>query len=241
MPNNRCVSISSRPLLTRDAEFSVFIGPIDQVGMGAGLGGVTVSRSAALQPRNGPPEAVSTKRATSSGPPERRHCASAECSESTGTIWPGCGGLEHQRAAGYQRLFVGQRQPGAAGQRGQGGFQTQRADQPLRTTSAVGVSSMMRVAASGPTKRISPSCAAAGSGSATAMLVDSGLRRAARPARRRYRRRRPNRRPRTGRGWRRSPRAPASRWTRCCPGSEPQPRRMAAYQERNGTSDHCAA
>ena len=42
-----------------------------------------------MRPRNGPPEAVSTSRRTSSGVPLRRHWASAECSESTGTIWPG--------------------------------------------------------------------------------------------------------------------------------------------------------
>ena len=89
MPNSRCVSISSRPLLTSDAEFSVFIGPIDQVGCAPACSGVTCSRSAAAQPRNGPPEAVSTRLATSSAVPPRRHCASAECSESTGTIWPG--------------------------------------------------------------------------------------------------------------------------------------------------------
>src|SRR6201997_4428708 len=31
-PNSRCVSMSSSPLFTSDAEFSVFIGPIDHVG-----------------------------------------------------------------------------------------------------------------------------------------------------------------------------------------------------------------
>ena len=89
MPNSRWVSISSRPLLTSDAEFSVFIGPIDQVGWAPACSGVTSSRSSAAQPRNGPPDAVSTRLATSSAVPPRRHCASAECSESTGTIWPG--------------------------------------------------------------------------------------------------------------------------------------------------------
>ena len=42
-----------------------------------------------VRPRNGPPLAVSTRRRTSSGVPPRRHCASALCSQSTGTIWPG--------------------------------------------------------------------------------------------------------------------------------------------------------
>ncbi|CKS91125.1 Uncharacterised protein [Mycobacterium tuberculosis] len=78
--------MTSSPLLTSDAEFSVFIGPIDHVGCAPACSGVTCSRSAADQPRNGPPEAVSTSLATSSGVPPRRHWASAECSESTGTI-----------------------------------------------------------------------------------------------------------------------------------------------------------
>ena len=89
MPNSRCASMSSSPLLTSDAEFKVFIGPIDQVGCAPACSGVTRSSWAADQPRNGPPEAVSTSLATSSALPPRRHCASAECSESTGTIWPG--------------------------------------------------------------------------------------------------------------------------------------------------------
>src|SRR5580704_15998226 len=73
MPNNRCASISSSPLLTSDAEFSVFIGPIDQVGCAPACSGVTCSRSAADHPRNGPPDAVRTSLATSSAEPPRRH------------------------------------------------------------------------------------------------------------------------------------------------------------------------
>ena len=41
-----------------------------------------------VRPRNGPPLAVSTMRATSDARPPRRHCHTAECSESTGTISP---------------------------------------------------------------------------------------------------------------------------------------------------------
>jgi hypothetical protein len=84
--NSRCASMSSRPLLTRLAEFRVFIGPIDQVGWAPACSRVTPSSCAAVHPRNGPPEAVSTMRATSEARPPRRHCAMAECSESTGTI-----------------------------------------------------------------------------------------------------------------------------------------------------------
>src|SRR3981189_3489910 len=64
MANNRWVSMSSRPLLTSDAEFSVFIGPIDQVGCAPACSGVTCLSWAADQPRNGPPDAVSTSLAT---------------------------------------------------------------------------------------------------------------------------------------------------------------------------------
>ena len=125
--------------MTSDAEFSVFIGPIDQVGCAPACSGVTSSSRSADQPRNGPPEAVSTILATSSAVPPRRHCASAECSESTGTIWPGCGGLEHQRPAGDQRFLVGQRQPGAGGQRRQRRLQAQRADQRVEHDVGLGV------------------------------------------------------------------------------------------------------
>lgn len=41
--------MTSSPLLTSDAEFSVFIGPIDHVGCAPACSGVTCSRSAADQ------------------------------------------------------------------------------------------------------------------------------------------------------------------------------------------------
>ena len=87
--NSRWASMTSRPLLTRVAEFVVTTGPIRQVGWASACSGVTSARSAAGRPRNGPPLAVSTSRRTSRSAPARRHWASAECSESTGTIWPG--------------------------------------------------------------------------------------------------------------------------------------------------------
>ncbi len=64
-------------------------GPIDQVGWFSACSGVTASSSSRVRPRNGPPLAVSTKRRTSGAVPPRRHWASALCSLSTGTIWPG--------------------------------------------------------------------------------------------------------------------------------------------------------
>ena len=67
----------------------VITGPIAQVGWAIACSGVTSASSSRVRPRKGPPLAVSTRRRTSSGEPPRRHWASALCSESTGTIWPG--------------------------------------------------------------------------------------------------------------------------------------------------------
>ena len=68
------------------AELVVITRPIEKLGWASACSGVTSASSAALRPRNGPPDAVSTRRRTSPWEPARRHCASAECSESTGTI-----------------------------------------------------------------------------------------------------------------------------------------------------------
>ncbi len=84
---SRCASMSSSPLFIRLAEFTVTTGPIDHVGWASACSAVTAASSARVRPRNGPPEAVRTSRETSERSPERRHCAMAECSESTGTIW----------------------------------------------------------------------------------------------------------------------------------------------------------
>ncbi len=65
-------------------------GPMLQVGWASACVGRDVAQvRRGGRPRNGPPLAVSTSRSTSPAAPERRHCASAECSESTGTICPG--------------------------------------------------------------------------------------------------------------------------------------------------------
>ena len=89
MSKSRCASMTSRPLLTSVAELMVMTGPIDHVGCCSASSTVTSARSSRVRPRNGPPDAVSTSRRTSPRDPARRHWASAECSESTGTIWPG--------------------------------------------------------------------------------------------------------------------------------------------------------
>ncbi len=89
IPNSRCASITSSPLFTRVAELMVTTGPIAQVGWASASRAVTACSSSRVRPRNGPPDAVSTSELTSAAAPERRHWASALCSESTGTIWPG--------------------------------------------------------------------------------------------------------------------------------------------------------
>src|SRR5699024_12305382 len=73
MSNRRQASISSRPLFTIVAEFNVFIWPMDQVGWLDAWSGVTGSSCSRVQPRNGPPEAVSTRVATEARRAERRH------------------------------------------------------------------------------------------------------------------------------------------------------------------------
>ena len=88
-PKSRWASITSRPLFTSVAELIVTSGPMFQVGWASACSGVTPASRSRLQPRNGPPLAVSTRRRTSDSRPARRHWAMVECSESTGTICPG--------------------------------------------------------------------------------------------------------------------------------------------------------
>ena len=89
VPNSSCASITSSPLFTRVAELIVTTGPMSQVGWASAWAGVTAPSSALVRPRNGPPLAVRTSLRTSSARPPRRHWASAQCSLSTGTSWPG--------------------------------------------------------------------------------------------------------------------------------------------------------
>ncbi len=81
--------MTSSPLFTSVAEFVVTTRPMSQVGCASASAGVTSASSERRRPRNGPPDAVSTSRRTSSSVPDRSACAIAECSESTGTICPG--------------------------------------------------------------------------------------------------------------------------------------------------------
>src|SRR5699024_3617762 len=77
--NSRCASITSRPLFTRVAELVVTTVPVVKFGCANAWAGVTAASSARLRPRDGPPEAVSTRRRTSALRPERRHGAIALC------------------------------------------------------------------------------------------------------------------------------------------------------------------
>src|SRR5215211_1967695 len=67
------------------AESIVILPPMSQVGCARASSGFTSSRS--FTPRKGPPEAVSTRRSTVPGRSMPISWYSAECSESTGTIW----------------------------------------------------------------------------------------------------------------------------------------------------------
>src|SRR4051794_18152519 len=77
--------MSSRPLFISVAESIVIFPPMAQVGWLSASCTVTPSRSAADRPRNGPPEAVITRRSTVPARPSlSMSWCSAECSESTG-------------------------------------------------------------------------------------------------------------------------------------------------------------
>ncbi len=130
-PKSRWASITSRPLLTSVAEFVVTSGPMDQVGWARACSGPTSASEARSRPRNGPPEAVRTSRRTSAERPPRRHWASAECSESTGTTWSGAASASHQVDPDDEGLLVGQRQHVAGLQRSEGGAQADRAGQAV--------------------------------------------------------------------------------------------------------------
>ncbi len=94
--------MTSSHLLTSDAEFSVFIGPIDHVGLRASLLGVTLPRPAADQ-RNGL-RAVSTSGIT------RPECRRAGTGPARSVDRP-ARRPRHQRTTGDQRFRGSQRQP----------------------------------------------------------------------------------------------------------------------------------
>ena len=54
--------MTSRPLFIRVDESTVIFGPIDQVGWASASATPTVASCSPVRPRNGPPEAVSSRR-----------------------------------------------------------------------------------------------------------------------------------------------------------------------------------
>ena len=77
--------MTSSPLFMSVDESTVIFGPIFHVGCDRASSRVTVASDSAVRPRNGPPLAVSTTRATSCAPlPERSAWCTAQCSLSTG-------------------------------------------------------------------------------------------------------------------------------------------------------------
>ena len=110
MPNSRCASITSRPLFTRVAELMVTTGPIAQVGCASACAAVT---SAIWSAR------AAAERAAGCGdhqPGDLGRRAAAQALGQRAVLGvdrhdlPGRGRAGHQRAAGDQRLLVGQRQ-----------------------------------------------------------------------------------------------------------------------------------
>ena len=142
--------MTSSPLLTSVAELVVTTRPMFQVGCASACCGVTSASSARLQPRNGPPLAVTMRRATSAAEPPRRHCASAECSESTGTIWPGFASAVTMSPPTMSDSLFASASVLPAASAARVGRRPMEPVMPLSTTSAGRPASS--VAASGPTR-----------------------------------------------------------------------------------------
>ena len=120
--------MTSRPLFTSVAELVVTSWPMFQVGWASACAGVTSASSARVRPRNGPPLAVSTSRRTSARRPAAQALGQRRVlGVDARPAGPGAAARVTERAAGDQRLLVGEghRAPGL--QRGQGGPQPLRA------------------------------------------------------------------------------------------------------------------
>src|SRR5256885_3031622 len=83
--NRKCASMTSSALFTSVAESTVIFLPM--VHVGCLRASATVARETRSGPhvRNGPPDAVRMRRASSVGCRPATHCSTALCSESTGT------------------------------------------------------------------------------------------------------------------------------------------------------------
>ena len=113
--------MTSRPLLTRVAEFVVTTRPMSQVGCASASAGVTSASDSRERPRNGPPDAVSTSRRTS------ERVARAQRLGDRGVLGVDRDDLArlrdrgHEIAADDQRLLVREREGAAGLERGERG------------------------------------------------------------------------------------------------------------------------
>ena len=132
VPNSSWASITSRPLFISVLESTVILGPIDHVGWARASATVTPARSAARRPRNGPPLAVSSNRGNLAVGVHRRAQALVD-RPVLGVDGDQLGARNaserlHHRAGGDEALLVGQGEPLAGAQRGDGDGQAGEAD-----------------------------------------------------------------------------------------------------------------
>ena len=217
--NSQCASITSRPLFMSVAESIVMRAPIVQVGCRSACSGVTSASSAAEQPRNGPPLAVTIRASTALGLLAREQLLQRRVLGVDGQQARAAARERraHERPARDEALLVGERDVDARPR-----APTSVASSPaapttaLRTTSAP-LSAASCATPSGPASTCPRNRARAVLGRARGRPARSCARRAARPraARRRRRCRRPARR-RADRDRRRRPGSPAVRSIRCC-------------------------
>ena len=106
-------------------------GPMSQVGWASACSRVTSASSSRRRPRNGPPDAVSTSRATSSRASAAQALGERGVLGVDGHDLPGPRRRRDQRTARDQRLLVRQRERGARGERGQRRAQAARAGDPV--------------------------------------------------------------------------------------------------------------
>ena len=111
---SRCASMTSSPLFTSVAEFVVTTRPMSHVGCASASAGVTSSRSSRCRPRNGPPDAVSTSRRTSSVGARAERLRDGRVLRVDGHDLPRRGETRHEVAADDEGLLVGQGERGAA-------------------------------------------------------------------------------------------------------------------------------
>src|SRR6266542_464353 len=159
--NRKCASITSRALFASVAESTVIFFPIRHVVCRSASVTVAWATRSGVQVLNGPPDAVRMRRASSAGRRPLRHCSTALCSESIGTISPPPSrAARHELARPHQRLLVRERDALPGAQRGQRGLETRRTHDRVDDDLDVGAQSRFHQAfasvasSSGPLPRI---------------------------------------------------------------------------------------